>query len=397
MTEKLYLEDSYIKEFDANVIDCIPYKDKYAVVLDKTAFYPEGGGQPSDTGYIYEQRVIYVFEENKKVLHIVNDKIPTKKVTCRIDWNRRYDFMQQHTGQHVLSHCFLKLFNGNTDSFHLTDNSVSIEIDIKDFTDEDLTILEDAANDIIYSNLPITLKIVNEKELKQLPLRKLPSVKDNIRIVSIGNIDHSPCGGTHVLRTGEVGIIKVIRWEKLKTSYRFQFLCGKRALYDYRNKNSVQQSLCAILSVRNHELEKTIDRIINENKDLNKKLQKKNKELLKYEAVEIYNNCIPLNGFRIIKGIYADRKFDDIKVLAAELSSYEKTAVLLGVTNGNAQIVFSRSDDINTDMNVLLKDLLSLIDGKGGGSPKTALGGGKAENLHLMIEEAYNYLLKSLS
>lgn len=213
MTEKLYLKDPYIKEFDANVISCIPYRDKYAVVLDKTAFYPEGGGQPSDTGYIDEYNVIHVLEENEQILHIVNDEISTKKVNCRIDWNRRYDFMQQHTGQHILSHCFLKLFNGNTDSFHLSDNSVSIEIDIINFTDEDLAVLEDMANDIIYSNLPVTSKIVNEKELNQFTLRKLPSVKDNIRIVSIGNIDHNPCGGTHVMRTGEVGIIKVIKWK----------------------------------------------------------------------------------------------------------------------------------------------------------------------------------------
>lgn len=185
--------------------------------------------------------------------------------------------------------------------------------------------------------------------------------------------------------------------EKLKSSYRFQFLCGKRALYDYRYKNFIQQSLCAKLSVRNNDLEKTVDRIINENKDLNKEVLKKNKELLKYEASEKYNNCQPINGIRIIKEIYTDRKFDDIKTLAAELSSYKKTAVLLGITNENAQIVFSRSDDIDADMNALLKNFLPIINGKGGGSPKTALGGGKAENLHMLIEEAYNSLLKSLS
>ena len=396
MTERLYLMDPYIKEFDANVIRCIPYKNKYAVILDKTAFYPERGGQPSDTGYINEQNVIHVLEENKQILHIVNGEISTNKVNCRIDWNRRYDFMQQHTGQHILSLCFLQLFNGRTDSFHLSDNSVSIEIDIMDFNGDDLVLVEDMANDIIYSNLPITSKIVSEEELKQLPLRKLPSVKDNIRIVSIGHIDYDPCGGTHVMSTGEVGIIKVIRWEKLKSSYRFHFLCGKRALYDYRNKNFLQQSLCAKLSVRNHELEKAVERIIGENKDLNKELLKKNIELLKYEASEIYINCKPINGFKIIKGIYTDKKFDDIKILANEISSYKKTAVLLGVANENAQVVFSRSDDIDTDMNSLLRTFLPIIDGKGGGSPKTALGGGKAENLHFLIEEAYNSLLKSL-
>lgn len=397
MTDKLFLKDSYIKEFEANVVRCIPYNNYYAVVLDKTAFYPEGGGQPSDRGYIDEYEVIDVIEKDDQILHLVNYEISTKKVICRIDWNRRYDFMQQHSGQHILSNCFLKLFDGNTDSFHLGTNTVSIEIDIKEFNQDDCNRVEAMANKIIYNNLPICSSIVDENELKKLPLRKQPSVKDNIRIVQIGNIDYSPCGGTHVMNTGEVGIIKILKWEKLKSSYRFTFLCGKRALMDYGVKNLILQSLCAKLSARDFELENAVERLIEENKNLNKLYANANKELQKYEAAQLYNESEIVNGIRIIKSIYYNRKFDDVKNIASEITAYEKTIALLGVINENAQIIFSRSNDIDIDMNMLLKSVIPMIQGKGGGSPKTALGGGSSESLGRLIEEAYNSCLKFLS
>lgn len=398
MTDKLFLKDSYIKEFEANVVRCIPYNNYYAVVLDKTAFYPEGGGQPSDRGYIDEYEVIDVIEKDDQILHLVNNEISTKKVICRIDWNRRYDFMQQHSGQHILSSCFLRLFDGNTDSFHLGTNTVSIEIDIKEFNQDDCNRVEAMANEIIYNNLPISSSIVDENELRKLPLRKQPSVKDNIRIVQIGDLDYSPCGGTHVMNTGEVGIIKILKWEKLKSSYRFQFLCGKRALMDYGDKNLILQSLCAKLSVRDFELENAVERLIEENKNLNKLYSNTNKELLKYEAANLYNDSEMVNGIRIVKSIYYNRKFDDVKNMASEITAYEKTIALLGVKNDdNAQIIFSRSNDIDTDMNMLLKSVLPIIQGKGGGSPKTALGGGASEDLEKLIEEAYYSCLKFLS
>ncbi len=397
MTYRLYLKDSYIKEFEANIVESIPYNDLYAVMLDKTAFYPEGGGQPSDRGYIDEYEVIDIIEKDGQILHLVNHEISNKKVVCRIDWNRRYDFMQQHTGQHILSCCFLELFGGNTDSFHLGMNTVSIEIDIKEFNQDDCNRVESMANEIIYNNLPISSSIVDDEELKKLPLRKQPSVKDNIRIVKIGDIDYNPCGGTHVMTTGEVGIIKILKWEKLKSSYRFQFLCGKRALMDYGNKNLVLQSLCAKLSVRDFDLEKAVERLIEENKNLNKQYSNANKALLKYEAAELYNGSDTVNNIRIIKSIYYNRKFDEIKNIASEITAYEKTIALLGVINDNAQIIFSRSNDIDMDMNMLLKSVIPMIQGKGGGSPKTALGGGSSEDLGNLIEEAYNSCLKFLS
>lgn len=397
MTERLYLNDSYISEFEAEIVSCVPYNGYYALILDKTAFYPEGGGQPSDRGYINEYEVLDVIEKDGQVLHIINHDISTKKVICRIDWNRRYDLMQQHSGQHILSHCFLELFEGNTDSFHLGASAVSIEIDIKEFNQDDCSKVEAMANEIIYSNLPIFSSIVQEEELKKLPLRKQPSVKENIRIVRIGDIDYSPCGGTHVMATGEVGIIKIVKWEKLKSSYRFHFLCGKRALMDYEHKNLLIQSLCAKLSVRDFDLEKAIERLMEENRTLNKEYLNANKALLKYEAEELYNLSDAVKGTRIVKSICYGRNFDEIKYIASEITAKEKTIALLVAVNENAQIVFSRSSDIDVDMNVLLKSVLPIVNGKGGGSPKTALGGGSAQNIKNLMEEAYDFCLKSLS
>ncbi|SHI70496.1 alanyl-tRNA editing protein [Lutispora thermophila] len=397
MTEKLYLNNSYIYEFEANIINCTPYNGYYAIILDKTAFYPEGGGQPSDRGYINEHEVLDVIEKDGQVLHIVNHGISTRKVICRIDWNRRYDFMQQHSGQHILSHCFLELFQGNTDSFHLGSNTVSIEIDIKEFSQYDCNKIEAMANEIIYNNLPISSSVIPEEELNKLPLRKQPSVKDNIRIVKIGDIDYNPCGGTHVMATGEVGIIKIVKWEKLKSSYRFHFLCGKRALMDYGYKNLLLQSLCAKLSVKDFDLEKAVDRLMEENKILNKEYINSNKALLRFEAKELYNLSDTVNDIRIIKSVYNDRKFDDIKYMASELTTREKTIALLATINENAQVVFSRSEDVCMDMNMLLRSVLPKINGKGGGSSKTALGGGSVGSIKCMMEEAYDLCLKSLS
>ncbi|MDD2480518.1 MAG: DHHA1 domain-containing protein [Lutispora sp.] len=397
MTKRLYHENSYIREFKATIISCTPYDNNYALILDKTYFYPEGGGQPSDSGTIDNWEVLNVIEEEGQMLHIIAQELNHKNVECKIDWNRRYDLMQQHTGQHILSHCFLELFNGKTDSFHLGDNSVSIEININDFDHNRCNIIEDMANEIIYSNLPISAIIVHEEELQKFPLRKQPSVKDQIRIVKIGDIDYSPCGGTHVMNTGEVGIIKIIRWEKLKESYRFEFLCGGRALKDYRYKNTLLLSLCARFSVKDYDLDKVLIKLADENKTLRKDNAYLKRSLIKYEAEELYNQGEVIQNTKIIKWIFKGRKIDEIKLLATEITSHPRTISLLGAINDTAQIVFSRSDDVDIDINLLLKTVLPIVDGKGGGSSKTAQGGGNAtQNLDNLIEKAYNLVLSKI-
>ena len=202
ITERLYNDDPYLTEFHAEVVEILPYEDKYGIVLNRTAFYPAGGGQPYDTGYINDKKIYEVIEKDGELLHIIDEQLSSSEVIGYVDWGRRFDFMQQHTGQHILSACFEKLFSGSTDSFHMGKDIVSIEINIGSFSISDAERIENMANDIIYGNSPVITRVVAGEEIRSLPLRKMPTVTENIRIVAIKDVDYSPCGGTHVRTTG---------------------------------------------------------------------------------------------------------------------------------------------------------------------------------------------------
>jgi alanyl-tRNA synthetase len=392
-TERLYNDDPYLKEFDAKVIEIIPYEDKFGIVLDRTAFYPVGGGQPFDTGYLNAASVLEVFEKDGKLLHIVNEPLQSKEVKGLINWSRRFDHMQQHTGQHILSECFEELYSGSTDSFHLGKDIASIEINIDSFSEDDGLRLENMANDIIYSNLPVTARIVTDEELKNIPLRKKPKVTENIRIVEVKGFDYSPCGGTHVSATGEVGIIKLKSWEKCKGGYRFVFVCGYRALKDYEMQNSIIKTLCEKLSVRDCDVVEALCKVISDCKYAEKQLSAANQELIKFEADNITKECPIVGGIRLVSRIFDNRSINDVKLLAQYLTQVPGTVALLACRNESAQVIFARSEDVSIDMNTLFKAVLHIIDGKGGGNSKTAQGGGSGiDKLDDFLNSAVNIL-----
>ncbi len=393
-TERLYDDDPYLTEFRAEVIEILPYGDKYGIVLDRTAFYPAGGGQPWDTGYLNDEKVTEVIEKDGKLLHIVDNKLLSTEVKGSVNWARRFDFMQQHTGQHILSACFEKLLNGSTDSFHMGKDIVSIEINIDNFSIDDAERIENMANDIIYSNLPVITRIVNGEEINSLPLRKMPKVTENIRIVEVKEIDYSPCGGTHVRATGEVGMIKIKSWEKCKGGIRFTFVCGNRALKDYGMYNSIIRTLSEKLSVRDSEIIEAIDKLLLDLRNTEKQLSAFTQELMRVEAENIIRECPVVSGIRLISKVFDNRSINDVKLLAQYLTKAPGTVALLACKNENAQVIFSRSEDVNMDMNTLFKAVLPIIDGKGGGNSKTAQGGGsKAEGLEEFMNNARNLII----
>jgi len=393
-TERLYNDDPYLTEFRAEVIETLPYGDKYGIVLDRTAFYPVGGGQPWDTGYLNDEKVSEVIEKDGKLLHIVDNKLLSAEVKGSVNWARRFDFMQQHTGQHILSACFEKLLNGSTDSFHMGKDIVSIEINIDSFSIDDAERIENMANDIIYYNLPVIIRVVNGEELNSLPLRKMPKVTENIRIVEVKEIDYSPCGGTHVRTTGEVGMIKIKSWEKCKGGIRFTFVCGNRALKDYGMYNSIIRTLCEKLSVRDSEIIEAIDKLLFDLRNTEKQLSASTQELMRVEAENIIRECPVVSGIRLISKVFDNRSINDVKLLAQYLTKAPGTVALLACKNENAQVIFSRSEDVNMDMNTLFKAVLPIIDGKGGGNSKTAQGGGsKAEGLEEFMNNARNLII----
>lgn len=378
-SQKQYYFDSYLTDFQANIIEVLPYEDKFAIVLDKTYFYPESGGQPSDRGTINGEEIIYVTEEQGRTLHITQKMLQPGPAHCNIDWNVRFDNMQQHSGQHILSACFFKLFNGETSSFHIGKDSSTIEIDVESFDSTMAEQIEALANSIIYKNTAITASILDKEALAALPLRKQPKVDSNIRIISIEDCDCSPCGGTHVKSTGEIGIIKIKKLEKLKSSYKFEFVCGKRALLDYTYKNYVINSLCTHLSAPEHDVENAFIKFTEDYKGLQKQISALRSEVVSYDIQQLQLQAMDIGNIKVIAKVFDNREFNDVKLIAQGIVSSPSNIALLASRGQNCQLIFARSENISTDMNSLLKGILPMLNGKGGGSPKAAQGGGSGD------------------
>jgi alanyl-tRNA synthetase len=232
-TQRLYFTDSSVLEFSATVLDVKPSPRGDCIVLDRTAFYPTGGGQPNDTGALDEVTVIDVFEdESGAIYHLVDQSkliAPGKNVEGRIDRARRLDHMQQHSGQHVLSQAFVQACGAETRSFHLSGQTSTIDIELQKPTDKAMRAAEDLANAIVFEDRLMRIHLVTEDEASRLPLRKETAVKGDIRVIEIEDFDWSPCGGTHASRTGQIGMIAIRSYERAKKMTRVEFVCGVRA------------------------------------------------------------------------------------------------------------------------------------------------------------------------
>lgn len=389
--EKLYQDDSYIRDFKADILDVITGDGRILLVLNRTAFYPEGGGQPSDMGRIGECIISYVFEKDDIIYH-VSDRMPEsiKDVDCSIDWPRRLDHMQQHCGQHILSSAFDKLLGGATVGFHLGDEYVTVDISLDSLLPQDADRVEKLANQIVYENRTVKYHYPDQDELPKFTLRKAPSVTENIRIVEVQGFDLSPCGGTHPSHTGEIGIIKIRRWEKYKSSIRVEFICGMRALDDYMWKNRYINEISNILSSSDKDVLESVKRYSDELNSSRKDIKQLKDALLTYEASELYNGADEIKGIKIVKKLFSGRDFKELTNLGGKLSQKTKCISLLGLKSDNAQMIFTRSDDIDIKINELFKETLPLINGKGGGSPRLAQGGGTdVSNLESALDSAY--------
>ena len=394
--QKLYYYDSYVTEFQANIIDVIPYENKHALILDKSYFYPESGGQPADTGTINDTEVIYVTESHGNILHIVQNQLSIGPANCHINWSHRFDNMQQHSGQHLLSACFYKLYDGETSSFHIGKDSSTIEINVESFDNDKIEKIEALANHIVFKDTTITADIVDKETLAAFPLRKQPQVESNIRIISIEDCDCSPCGGTHVNRTGEIGLIKIKKIEKLKSSYKFEFVCGNRALSDYTYKNYLFNKLGAHFSAPEQEIENAFFKSIEDYKNLQKQLSQLRTEVIHYDSQLLQQSAKNMNGINVIVKIFDNRDFNDVKLITQALVANPSTIALLATGKQSCQLIFARSENIDVNMNDLLKSILPLLNGKGGGSPKSAQGGG-AGDVEAALDSAVEILKSKLT
>jgi alanyl-tRNA synthetase len=384
MTERLYYADAYVRTFEAQVIDRLEVNGRPAVILDRTAFYPEGGGQPSDRGTLNHAEVVDVQtrETDNEVLHILSAPLTDEAVTGAVDGVRRFDLMQQHTGQHILSQAFLHTANAATVSFHLnpdpTDGALTIDLNKTALTSAEIDRAEDFANTIVTENRPVIARFIGDEELHDLPLRKPPQVETAIRMVEVQGFDWSACGGTHVARTGEVGLIKIVKVERRNTETRIEFRCGRRALIDYRRKHQLISQAASELSIGFWELDQAIGRLQAEAKAARRQLAEADTRLQQYEARELLNAIEPRGDFGLIVQTWSQRDAAYLKRMASLLVAQPKTVALLGATGQSLALVFARSKDLAIDLGAVLKAAAARLGGKGGGSPDFAQAGGPA-------------------
>ena len=275
MTTKLYWEDAHLTRFTARVTDAWLEGAHRVVALDQSAFYPTGGGQPCDTGSINTSRVIDVeMADDGRILHRLDSDISFAigdEVSCEINWSRRREMIQQHTGQHILSQAFFRLFGAETKGFRITDRSTEIDLTLEaqpDEIDRAIARAEELANDVVFDNREIHVHNVTPEEAAALPLRKESFVADCVRVIEIADYDWSPCGGTHAKRAGEVGLIAVRGWERAKKMTRVHFLCGVRALNDYRRVSRTADAIARKFSAGREDVEASVTRLFEENKSL---------------------------------------------------------------------------------------------------------------------------------
>lgn len=403
-TERLYYHDSRLLEFDARVISLSELDDgQIAVTLDRTAFYPTGGGQPTDTGTLGEARVVDCIDaEDNGVLHVIQGPTPEVGDTVhgKVDWLRRLDHLQQHTGQHILSAAFVWLFDAPTRSFRMLEHECEIDVALGDPTDERIEQAVDLANQIIWESRAIQFRQVTSEEAAALPLRKEPAREGELRIIEIADFDLTPCGGTHARSTGEVGVIAVRSWERAKGLARIQFMAGMRVLADYRKANHTAREVAALFSAGREDSPALVVKIIEDNKKLTRRLSELEEVAIRVEAEELLKKggISPTvregsdndHGLRVVTKVFDDRSADSLKHLALALIAHPNTVALLGSRDGEtARLVFARSSDAPGDMNTAMRGACSIIGGRGGGRPDMAQGGGKnVEKLPEAIEAA---------
>ena len=387
MTEKLYYGDVYIKESKSKVVEIGEYKGKTAIVLDRTPFYPEGGGQPADTGIIGDTRVTYVFESEEKVYHVV-DKVPSEEeVICRVDFEKRFDHMQQHSGEHILAACFFKEFGATTSSFHLGDDYISIDINLTEISTENIEKIENMANTYIYENLPVNTFMVTPEESKNIKLRKNIEGEEEVRVVQIEKVDACACCGTHVKNTGEVGIIKIIKTEKYKGLTRVYFKCGKRAFEDYRGKHDITASLVRSFSTGESELVNKLNSDLEHMKNLNRRLSEYRKKICSYEAKELKFH----EKDNIIYYIYDDKEMDELQMITEELSE-TKAFIILGSAK-QGQIIVTAGGGYVLNIGQFFKERIKEFNGRGGGKAERAQGSfNSLEDLNAFTEELIKHL-----
>ncbi|ANU09952.1 hypothetical protein A1A1_05747 [Planococcus antarcticus DSM 14505] len=391
MTIKLYYQDSEISEASVQVLDSANDEAGYYAILDQSCFYPEGGGQPADVGRIGPAKVMDVQTVEGKIRHYTDIQLPKESYSARVDWQRRWDHMQQHAGQHLLSALFEDSLGLKTQSFHLGTERVSIDLDLDTATTAQLKDVEKMANHLISKRLAITTRWVTNEEAKAIELRKLPVMEGDVRLVEIDGIDLNACGGTHPKNTADIGLLKIISTEKAKGGMRVYFLCGSRALEYFSFLLETTDKLVVQLNEPAAGLSEAAKILLSEKAVADKKIKNLQEQMLGLEAETI----LPSNG--VVERVFEGRPIKELQQLARLVIVKHASATLLfiSITNDDVRLVCAKGEQAPGDMREALERLLALTEGKGGGNVQFVQGGGKTSEAPEAFQKIFRETLKS--
>ena len=396
MTNRLYYTESYRRNFDARVVSCDAVDGAVHVVLDQTAFYPTSGGQPFDTGSLGGAAVSDVIDrEDGEIAHVIGAGTrfhPGDVVQGDIDWARRFDHMQQHTGQHVLSAAFDRLCGARTESFHMGTTTATIDLG-REVTPSQIAKAEDEANRIVWEDRPVTVRFASAEEAAAMPLRKESARTGPLRLIDVEGFDLSACGGTHVERTGGIGIIAVGGWEKFRTGTRVEFLCGGRALGRFRHWRDSLSAVQKHLSVAPDEMAAAVERMQSDAKAQQRTLRGFQEKLATHEAHTLLEKAVASGDQVVLVEALDGWDAQGLKAIAVAAATEKPNAVVaLFTTTTPALVVIARGNVATADAGALLKALVAQFGGKGGGKPDLAQGGGLNATSTQLIEEARSLL-----
>lgn len=365
-TKRLYFDDAYRTDFEAKIITRTERGGKPVVILDATCFYPEAGGQPADRGTLNGVDVADVVEDGERILHVIDAEISSDEVRGRVDGRRRFDHMQQHSGQHILSQAFIEILRGETRSFHMGEDVSTLEIGIANVSDESLDRVERRANEVVFEDKPVKVSFVPQEEIGNVPLRRPPKVEGIIRVVEVEGFDFSACGGTHCRRTGEIGLIKVLGWERIRGNLRFTFVCGGRALSVFQVRNRIVRGLIGQFNVRDRDLPAAVERISSDLKEAKRRTRKLEESLAVHESAEFMAKA----DKGIIRAVLADRSPEAVRALALNIIRRGNYVVLFGWTAGSqGRVLLAASEGSGLDLRMIIPEIQKIAPVKGGGSP----------------------------
>ena len=378
MTHRLYYNEPYRTTFESTVRACEARGDRFEVVLEDTAFYPTSGGQPFDVGTLGDAVVHDVIDrDDGEVAHVVDKALPTGgRVAGCIDWRRRFDHMQQHTGQHVLSAAFDRLFSVRTESFHLGTASATIDL-ARVVSAQEVRAAEDEANRVVWEDRPVHIRVASADEAKDLPLRKESLRTGPLRLIDVEDFDLSACGGTHVARTGAIGVIAIGGWEKFRGGSRVEFLCGARALTRFREWRDALAATARYLSVQPAELASSVEKMQLESKALQKTVRTQQEQLAVHEARSLVARAERIGTRLVLVEALDGWDAVGLKALAVAATAMQPSlAVALFSRSTPPVVVIAAGSQANVDASALLKSLTARFGGKGGGKRELAQGGG---------------------